>query len=147
MQILGIRLREGASGKPAAVGSNDAAKISSRGGQIEPLRLGRDANFLEALKNHPGLGAFGVGRELRQIPTILAPDEYLLDIIQGQYGKQTGVLLRTTSRLIFFGKGIISAKVEEFPLDKLTSVQYSTGLMLGDVTILLRAIRPKSAIR
>jgi hypothetical protein len=87
------------------------------------------------LKNHPGLAAFGVGRELRELPTVLNEGEYLLDIIQGSYANQTGVLLRTTTRVIFFAKGIVSTKVEEFPLDKLTSVQYSTGLMLGDITI------------
>ena len=102
---------------------------------MESLRLGRETNFPEALTGHPGLGAFGVGRELRNISSMLHPGEYLLDILQGHYANQTGVLLRTTTRLLFFGKGIISTKVEEFPLDKLTSVQYSTGLLMGEVAI------------
>jgi hypothetical protein len=102
---------------------------------MEPLGLGPETNFSDALKNHPGLGAFGVGRELRNISSMLNPGEYLLDILQGAYANQTGVLLRTSARLIFFGKGIVSRRVEEFPLDKVTSVQYSTGLLLGDVII------------
>jgi hypothetical protein len=102
---------------------------------MEPLRLGPETDFPAALKGHPGLGAFGVGRELRNISAMLHPGEYLLDVLQGQYGNQTGVLLRSTARVLFFAKGIVSTKVEEFALDKITSVQYSTGLMLGDVTI------------
>jgi hypothetical protein len=102
---------------------------------MEPLRLGPETDFVEALKKHPGLGAFGVGRELKRLSEVLQPGEYLLDILQGAYANQTGVLVRTTMRLIFFGKGLISTKVEEFPLDKVTSVQYTTGLMLGDLTI------------
>jgi hypothetical protein len=102
---------------------------------MEPLSLGPQTDFPSALKGHPGLGAFGVGRELKQISSMLNPGELLLDIPQGQYGNQTGVLLRTTTRLIFFAKGLVSTKVEEFPLDKVTSVQYTTGMLLGDVTI------------
>ena len=41
------------------------------------LRLGRETDFPEALKGHAGLGAFGVGRELKQISSMLNPDEYL----------------------------------------------------------------------
>jgi hypothetical protein len=97
--------------------------------------LGPETDFPTALKGHPGLAAFGVGRELRNISSMLSPGEYLLDILQGQYSNQTGVLLRTTTRLIFFGKGLVSTKVEEFPLDKVSSVQYSTGMLLGELTI------------
>jgi hypothetical protein len=102
---------------------------------MESLRLGPETDFAEALKGHPGLGAFGVGRELKNLSTLLSPDEFVLDVLQGAYSNQTGLLIRTTTRLLFFAKGFVSTKVEEFPLDKVTSVQYTTGLMLGDVTV------------
>lgn len=99
------------------------------------LRLGAEADFPTALKGHPGLGAFGVGRELRNLAGMLSPEELVLDLIQGAYANQTGLLVRTTKRVMFFAKGLVSTKVEEFSLDKVTSVQYTTGLMLGDITV------------
>ena len=102
---------------------------------MDAIRLGPETNFHEALKSHPGLGAFGVGRELKALSSMLATGELVLDVLQGVYGNQTGLLIRTTKRVLYFAKGIVSTKVEEFPLDKITSVQYVTGLMTGDVTI------------
>lgn len=99
------------------------------------LRLGAEADFPTALKAHPGLGAFGVGRELRNLAGMLSPDEFVLDLIQGAYANQTGLLIRTTKRVMFFAKGLVTTKVEEFSLDKITSVQYTTGLMLGEITL------------
>jgi hypothetical protein len=91
--------------------------------------------FTAALAKHPGLASFGVGREVKALGTLLRPNEQLLDIIQGQYATQTGVLLHTSARVIFFAKGIVTTVVEEFPLEKIVSIQYSTGIMLGDLTI------------
>jgi hypothetical protein len=102
---------------------------------VPPLKLSRETDFPEALKKHPGLGAFGIGRELKQIASMLGPDEYLVDIIQGAYANQTAVVLMTTNRVIFLAKGFTSMTVEEFPLDKITSVQYTVGLMLGEIII------------
>ena len=92
-------------------------------------------DFSTALSGHPGLGPWGVGRELKHLGSLLHPDEQLLDILQGMYANQTGVLLHTTKRIIFFAKGIVSTAMEEFPLDKITSLQYTTGMLTGDVTI------------
>lgn len=47
----------------------------------------------------------------------------------------TGVLLHTTGRVIFLAKGITTTVVEEFPLDKITSTQYSTGFLTGSIII------------
>ena len=92
-------------------------------------------DYSETLKGHPGLGPFGVRRELKQISATLAPSEGLLDIIQGAYASQTGVLLATDRRMIFLAKGWVTLKVEDFPLEKISSVQYETGLLTGTITI------------
>jgi hypothetical protein len=59
---------------------------------MEPLRLGPETDFAEALKKHPGLGAFGVGRELKRLSEILQPGEYVHDILQGTFANQGGCL-------------------------------------------------------
>ena len=91
--------------------------------------LGPDTDFPSALKGHPGLGASGVERELRSISELLGPGEHLLDILQGQHGSQTATILRTTIGLIFFGRGLVTTTLEEFALDKVTSVRSSTEML------------------
>ena len=44
--------------------------------------------------------------------------------------------MSTNRRLVFIDKGMIyGLKVEDFPLDKISSIQYETGLVLGKVKI------------
>jgi hypothetical protein len=81
------------------------------------------------------LAAIGVGGELRSLSALLSPGEFVLDVLQGLCDNEEGILVRTTTRLVFFAKGFVSTKVEEFPLDKITSVQYTTGWVYGEVTV------------
>jgi hypothetical protein len=75
-------------------------------------------------------------RELRELPAILWDDEEVLDIVQGHYNRGTGILIATQKRLLFVDKGLIyGLKVEDFPLDKISSIQYQTGMLFGTITI------------
>ena len=94
-----------------------------------------ETDFPKVLAKHPGIAFFGVGRELKQIGSLLNSEERLLDIIQGVYANQTGVVLHTTNRVIFFAKGIVSTTLEEFQLDQITSIQYTTNMLTGEITI------------
>jgi Bacterial PH domain/Short C-terminal domain len=78
-----------------------------------------------------------IGRkEIRELPGILWDDEDVLDITQGTYNNGTGILVATQRRLVFVDKGLLyGLKVEDFPLDKISSIQYQTGLLLATVTI------------
>ena len=52
------------------------------------------------------------------------------------YGNGTGVLVATQRRLLFVDKGlIVGLKVEDIPLDKISSIQYSTGWLMGSIII------------
>ena len=46
-----------------------------------------------------------------------------------------GVLVATNIRIIFLDKGFFSAKVEDFPYDKISSIQYETGFSMGKIII------------
>ena len=75
-------------------------------------------------------------REIQQLPHILWEDEIIRDIVQGFYTKGNGVLVATNKRLVFVDKGMgWGLRVEDFPYDKITSIQYSTGLFLGEIII------------
>ena len=75
-------------------------------------------------------------KEINELPSILAINEEVDNIIQGTYNNGNGILISTNRRLIFIDKGVLyGLKVEDFPLDKITSIQYETGLLLGKVKI------------
>jgi hypothetical protein len=75
-------------------------------------------------------------KEIKELPSILAPSEKIDNLIQGVYSGGFGILVSTNRRLIFIDKGLFyGLKVEDFPLDKITSIQYETGLMFGEIKI------------
>jgi hypothetical protein len=81
-------------------------------------------------------GKFVGRREVKELPNILWDDEQVLDLVQGSYNNSTGILVATQKRLLFVDKGLLGGlKVEDFPLDKISSLQYSTGMLLGEITV------------
>ncbi|WP_180183716.1 PH domain-containing protein [Acinetobacter sp. YH01020] len=75
-------------------------------------------------------------KEIKELPSILWDDEIVEGMITGTYNNGLGTLFVTNKRLIFVDKGLLfGLKVEDFPLDKITSVQYETGFLLGKITI------------
>ncbi|MDD3419731.1 MAG: PH domain-containing protein [Candidatus Gastranaerophilales bacterium] len=77
-----------------------------------------------------------IGRwEINELPNILWKDEILEDLSPGAYNNGIGLVIATNKRLVFINKGIFSLQVEDFPYNKITSVQYNLGLILGTVNI------------
>jgi len=75
-------------------------------------------------------------KEVKELPKILWEDERIEQIIQGMYNNGNGVLVATNKRLVFVDKGLMfGLKVEDFPYDKITSIQYETGMLMGEITI------------
>jgi hypothetical protein len=91
--------------------------------QIQNLKLDNISNFLAR-------------KEINELPKILADNEFIDHIVQGTYNGGQGILVSTNRRLIFIDKGFLyGLKVEDFPLDKISSIQYETGLLLGNIKI------------
>ena len=83
-----------------------------------------------------GLQQFLGRREIKELPRILWENECLENIIQGTYNDGNGVLVATNKRLIFVDKGfVVGLKVEDFPYDKISSIQYETGILMGTLVI------------
>ena len=90
----------------------------------------------EMIGRLPGGGVLSARREVKELPKILWDDEQVLDLVQGFYNNGTGILVATQKRLLFVDKGLLGGlKVEDFPLDKISSLQYSTGILLGEITV------------
>lgn len=74
-------------------------------------------------------------KEITELPRILWEGEHIKGAIQGVYNSRQGLLVSTDRRMIFIDKGWVSLKVEDFPYNKITSIQYHLGWIFGDITI------------
>lgn len=97
---------------------------------------------LDEIKSHikslglDNISTFFGRKEINELPDILNSNENMDHIIQGTYNNGQGILVSTNRRLVFIDKGLLyGLKVEDFPLDKITSIQYETGLIFGKVKI------------
>lgn len=77
----------------------------------------------------------GSGREFKKLPEYLAEGEVVREVAAGTYGGGQGLLALTDRRLIFLKDGVMSKTLEDFPLDRVSSVTWSSGLVMGKVTI------------
>ena len=82
-----------------------------------------------------GVSAFAAKKEIKELPSILWENEMPEAIIQGRYQNAVGILVCTNKRLIFINKGVFNLKVEDFPLNNVSSIQYETGMIFGKITI------------
>jgi hypothetical protein len=82
-----------------------------------------------------GASTFFAKKEIKELPSILWENEMPEAIIQGRYQNSIGVLVCTNKRLIFINKGVFNLKVEDFPLNNVSSIQYETGMIFGKITI------------
>jgi hypothetical protein len=53
----------------------------------------------------------------------------------GRYGGGIGLVVLTDRRLLFVMDGITRQTIEDFPLEKISSVQWSSGMVQGTLTI------------
>ena len=83
----------------------------------------------------PGHQRFFGRKEIKELPNILWENENVENLIMGLYNNGNGILVATAKRLIFVDKGIMSLRVEDFPYDKISSIQYETGWVFGTLTI------------
>jgi hypothetical protein len=90
----------------------------------------------EQISNLDGMSQFLGKREIKELPDILWENENIEKIVQGIYNGGNGILVCTNNRLIFIDKGLLyGLRVEDFPMEKISSIQYSTGLLMGKLTI------------
>lgn len=102
---------------------NSGKRLDEIKKQIQSLQISNVSNYLGR-------------KEINELPKILAESEIVDNIAQGTYNNGQGILVSTNRRLIFIDKGLLyGLKVEDFPLDKITTIQYETGLLLGEIKI------------
>ena len=87
----------------------------------------------------------GGGREIKRLASYLWEGETVEQMTTGTYGKGTGLVVVTDRRLLFVQDGVMSQSSEDFPIDRVSSVQWTSGLVFG--TIVIFASGNKSEIK
>lgn len=77
----------------------------------------------------------GGGREMKKLPEHLWEGETVDMLCVGTYGRGQGLLALTNNRLLFIQDGLTGGTTEDFPLDKISSVQWAKGMLTGTITI------------
>lgn len=79
--------------------------------------------------------AVGSKREIQRLPEVLWEGETVEMLAPGVYGKGNGLVAMTSQRLIFLKHGIMSQQVEDFPYGRISSVQWSGGMLMGTLQV------------
>lgn len=87
------------------------------------------------LDRMPSSARVGAGREIRKLPSHLMEGEEVKALASGLYGKGNGLLTLTTHRVLFTYEGWTNSQTEDFPLNRISSVQWETGMLLGKLII------------
>ncbi|HET6742151.1 MAG TPA: PH domain-containing protein [Kribbella sp.] len=77
----------------------------------------------------------GSKREIKKLPEYLWEGERVDLITSGTYGAGTGIVVLTDRRLFFLKDGVMSKTSEDFPLGKISSVQWSSGMLMGKIIV------------
>lgn len=79
--------------------------------------------------------SFGAKREIQRLPEVLWEGEVVEMLATGVYGRGNGLLAMTNQRLVFYFHGMMSQQVEDFPYSRISSVQWSGGMLMGTLTV------------
>ncbi|WP_229901852.1 PH domain-containing protein [Streptomyces zaomyceticus] len=79
--------------------------------------------------------ALGSKREIENLPSVLWEGETVDMLVTGLYGGGNGLVALTDRRLIFFKHGMMSQKLEDFPLGNISSVEWTGGMLMGTLTV------------
>jgi Bacterial PH domain/Short C-terminal domain len=77
----------------------------------------------------------GVKRELKGLVELLAEDEEVLNLARGEYDDRQGLVVLTDRRVLFTERGMMRSRLEDFPYDRISSVQTSTGMVHGTLKL------------
>jgi hypothetical protein len=83
----------------------------------------------------------GVGRELRRLEWVLHDGETVERLASGIHGRGVGLLALTDQRLMFLRRRWLSQTLEDFPIARITSVQWHVGVMSGTITVFATGVK------
>lgn len=113
----------------------DAGKEAKK--RKKEAKAGRLQEIRDQLGSLDGVATLLGRREINDLPNILWDDEQVRGALQGLYGGGQGLLIATDRRMMFVDKKLIGnrVKVEDFPYDSISSIQYELKMLFATVTI------------
>jgi hypothetical protein len=73
-----------------------------------------------------------VRKELTKLPSMLHEHEQVVNLVQGRYEGNEGLIVATDRRVLFIDEGLVRSHREDFPYERISSVQCSKGSMSGE---------------
>ncbi len=118
---------------PHSVSSYKDADTVVAGNQTDPKT---EALSIALNRLDPVSKSVLVRREVKELPSILWEGELPEMLASGTYNNGNGVLVCTDRRAVFVDKGMLgSLKIEDFPYDRISSIESKRGMLLGEITI------------
>lgn len=91
-----------------------------------------------------------VRKEIKRLTDYLDVDEELVTAASGMYEDRNGLLAVTERRMLFVDEGLMRKRLEEFQYERISSVQWKSGLVMAEIKIYasgntarIRQIAPK----
>lgn len=103
--------------------------------EIDPKGLRPD--IAQAVKGR----RYGGKREIKKLETHLHENEVVDKIVTGTYAGGTGIVVLTDKRLMFVKDGWTSKTSEDFPFSRISSINWHTGMLLGQIDIHVQGLK------
>jgi hypothetical protein len=118
--LIALRVEMSAGTKHYAVASDIASAIGEDAFDDRGLSAAKD--------RLSRISKVGGWLELRHVRNVLSPTETVLELGQGMWGNDQGLVVLSDERLFFFDKTLMGATIREFPLSAITSVTVNKKL-------------------
>lgn len=93
-------------------------------------------NFYNELAHLPGFYNTGIKKEAKHLYEILYDDEKVYSVTSGVMNVNTWMIACTNKRIVFIDKGMLyGVKHSEIMIDKINSISYKNGILLGEIHI------------
>ena len=84
----------------------------------------------------PGFSSSFVKKEVKYLYEALNPNEKVYGVTNGNMDGNTWIIACTDKRILFVDKGLLyGVRHAEILIDKITSITYKSGLVLGEINI------------
>lgn len=107
----------------------------------------RDPRLEEIYRQIAAIGdtdTFGIRKEIKFLPEVLADDEVILALTSGLMDASTWLIVCTPVRVILLDKGMLyGLSQKEYPLKNITSIQFKQGLILGEIELTVSSNKMK----
>lgn len=74
-------------------------------------------------------------KELKKLPELLNDSEDVVNLAQGRYEGKQGAVVVTDRRVMLVEEGVFRSRLEDFPYERISSIQTDKGMMFGKIVI------------